>query len=167
VPAGDADAATVTAYLAHPAVLAVESSQVVRPEHLLAQNWAAVTARAGETVREVHRFEVAHVGVSTSDAAEAEAVALRFGGLFGFEVKLGNSSNFAGTAIEVMKGRSRGTLGHIAIRATNIDRAVMYLSRAGVRFVAGSEKRSPDGRLKAVYLEEEVAGFALHLLQAG
>jgi 2-dehydro-3-deoxyphosphogluconate aldolase/(4S)-4-hydroxy-2-oxoglutarate aldolase len=67
----------------------------------------------------------------------------------------------------VMKSRSRGTLGHIAIRATNIDRAVMYLSRAGVRFVPGSEKRSPDGRLKAVYLEEEVAGFALHLLQAG
>lgn len=164
-PAGGLEPSTLPRYLADRQVLAVSGSWITRPEHLRARDWLAVAALARETVRSVHRFQVVHIGLSTADAVEADVVARRFGFLFGFDVEMGNSSNFASRRIEVMKGKSRGDLGHIAIGTTNILRAVSYLSRQGVQFVPSSEKRAADGSLKAIYLSDEVAGFALHLLQ--
>lgn len=164
-PAGGIELSTMCEYLADGQVLALSGSWMTGPEFVRTKNWAAITALARDTVRAVHGFEVVHIGVSSASAADADANARRFGSLFGFDVKMGNSSNFASSGIEVMKGKSRGELGHIAIATTNISRAMTYLSRRGVEFVPGSEKRSPDGSLKAIYLADEVAGFALHLMQ--
>ena len=138
---------------------------MVKPELLRARDWAAVAALSRDAGLAVHQFAVAHVGVSTADDREAEAVARRFGALFGFEVKAGNSSIFASPGIEVVKGRSRGELGHIAIRTASIPRALAYLVRNGFAVDQGSVKLGADGSPKAIYLAEEVAGFALHLLQ--
>lgn len=165
-PTGGIERSAMGRYLADRQVLAVSGSWIARPELARMGDWAAIAALARDTVRAIHRFHVVHVGISSLDATDADAVARRFGTLFGFDVELGNSSNFASKGIEVMKGRSRGELGHIAIGTTNILRAVSYLSRQGIQFIPASEKRAPDGSLKAVYLSDEVAGFALHLLQA-
>ena len=165
VPTGGIDAATMDRYLADRRVLAVGGSWMVRPDLLKARDWTSVAALTRDAVRAVHRFAVAHVGVSSADATDAEVIARRFAALFGFDVKVGTSSIFASSGIEVVKGRSRGELGHIAIRTASIPRAVAYLGRNGFAVDPASEKRGPDGSLKAVYLEEELAGFALHLLQ--
>ncbi len=166
-PAGGIEPSMVCQYLADRQVLALSGSWMTRPDLVRARNWSAVTALAQDTVRAVHGFEVVHIGVSSADSADADSIARRFGFLFGFDVQMGNSSNFASTGIEVMKGQSRGQMGHIAIATTNISRAMSYLSRRGVEFVPESEKLAPDGSLKAIYLADEVAGFALHLLQVG
>ena len=164
LPTGGIDATSMDRYLADLRVLAVGGSWMVRPDLLRARDWAGVTALTRDAVRAVHRFGLAHVGISTADESDAGVVAARFGALFGFEVKVGNSSIFASPGIEVVKGRSRGELGHIAIRTASIPRAVAYLARRGVAVDPSSEKRGPDGRVKAVYLADEVAGFAIHLL---
>jgi 2-dehydro-3-deoxyphosphogluconate aldolase/(4S)-4-hydroxy-2-oxoglutarate aldolase len=49
-------------------------------------------------------FELAHVGINANGAGEAFEVAGVFSKLFSFEQKEGNSSTFAGSAVEVMKG---------------------------------------------------------------
>lgn len=167
VPTGGVDATNMDRYLADKRVLAVGGSWMVKPELLKARDWAAITTLTREAVRAMHRFAVAHVGLSTADAAEAEAVACSFGALFGFDVKIGNSSVFASPGIEVVKGSSRGQLGHIGIRTANIPRAVAYLARNGFEVDPLSEKRGPDGSLRAIYLADEVAGFALHLVEEG
>ena len=48
-------------------------------------------------------FELRHVGINCANEEEACTVADRFDTIFGFTKKIGNSSVFAGTAVEAMK----------------------------------------------------------------
>ena len=64
-------------------------------------------------------------------------------------------------------GSGRGTHGHIAIHTNSIPiipRAIAYLARKGVSFDLSSAKEN-NGVMNAVYLTDEVGGFALHLLR--
>ena len=63
-----------------------------------------------------------------------------------------------------MKGSGRGTQGHIAIHTNSTPRAMAYLARKGVSFDLSSAKEN-NGVMNAVYLTDEVGGFALHLLR--
>ena len=84
--------------------------------------------------------------------------------LSAFEL-VGNSSIFAGTAVEVMKSKGRGTHGHIAIGTNNVDRAVYHLGKQGVKFDETSFSFDADNHLKVAYLAEEFGGFAVHLVK--
>ena len=57
-----------------------------------------------------------------------------------------------------------GTCGHIAILTNNVDRAIYHLSQRGVKFDMDS-KNVKDGKTIAIYFADEVAGFAIHLVQ--
>ena len=164
LPTGGINAGSLDRYLAFPQVLAVGGSWMVRPELVRARDWHAITTLTRSAVLATHRFSLAHVGLSTSDASEAEVVARRFSSMFGFDVKVGTSSVFAGPNIEVVKGRSRGQFGHLAIRTASIPRAVAYLAQMGIAVDPASEKLGSDGSVKAVYLADEIAGLAVHLL---
>ena len=104
-------------------------------------------------------YSLAHVGINAENPDEALKAAKMFETLFGMIVKEGNSSVFAGTGVEVMKTPSKGTHGHIAIGTNSLDRAVYHLSRQGAAFDESTRKP------KAIYLKDEVAGFAIHLMQ--
>lgn len=111
-------------------------------------------------------FELAHVGINTENAEEADKVAQAYCDLFGFAKKVGNSSVFAGKGFEVMKSMGKGKCGHVAIKTNDIVAAKAYLESKGYKFDEASAKMKADGSLNAIYLEDEVGGFAIHLLQA-
>ncbi|GAG17884.1 unnamed protein product, partial [marine sediment metagenome] len=81
-----------------------------------------------------------------------------------FSLKEGTSSVFAGPGFEVIKNRSLGKHGHIAIATNNIHRAIAYLKMKNISLLPETAKEK-DGKLKAIYLAQEVSGFAIHLLQ--
>ena len=111
-------------------------------------------------------FQIAHVGINAENETEAAKAAKRFAFIFGMAAKDGNSSIFAGSALEVMKTPYLGKNGHIAIRTNYIERAVNYLETVlGVEFNQESAKRDNKGKLKAIYLAEEIGGCAGHLVQ--
>lgn len=85
--------------------------------------------------------------------------------MFGFEKKVGNSSIFAGTGIEIMKSSYLGTNGHIAIQTNYIQRAMYHLEKRGFSFNMETAKYDEKSNLKAVYFNGEFGGFALHLVQ--
>lgn len=58
-----------------------------------------------------------------------------------------------------------GTHGHVAIACNFPDRARAYMERIGVEFNESTAAYDENGKLKLVYLKEEVAGFAFHLIQ--
>lgn len=89
----------------------------------------------------------------------------RFESLFGFTKKVGNSSVFAGSFIEVMKAKGPGAMGHIAVGTNNVDRAVYHLSRQGVQFDESSFKYDADEHLTVAYLADDFGGFAVHLVK--
>ena len=109
-------------------------------------------------------FEVAHIGINSADADTAMGVAQAFQDAFDFAVKPGNSSNFAGTGVEVMKSQYLGANGHIAVRTNSMAVAIGELEKRGFQVDMDTAKYKGD-RLNAVYLKNEFGGFAVHLLQ--
>lgn len=114
---------------------------------------------------DAYRFAVAHVGINCADQDSTAAAVARFTELFGLPVKDGNSSTFTGALLELMKGNGRGTHGHIAIETDDLPGACQWLETQGVSFDADSAKYDADGHMIFIYLQEEIAGFAVHLLQ--
>jgi 2-dehydro-3-deoxyphosphogluconate aldolase/(4S)-4-hydroxy-2-oxoglutarate aldolase len=54
-------------------------------------------------------------------------------------------------------------MGHLAIRCNQVERAVAYFKGLGIGARPETAKRE-KGRLKAIYLDLELSGFAVHLL---
>ena len=129
-----------------------------------AGNFEKITALCREARRSLLGFEVAHIGINCPNADASAAVCDTLNSAFGFETKLGNSSNFSTPAIEVMKSNYLGEKGHIAVRTNRIDIAIAELEKAGYAVDPETAKYKGD-RMIAVYLKQEFGGFAVHLLQ--
>ncbi len=164
MPTGGINAKNLTSYLDFPKIIACGGSWMVPGDLINAGEWDKIEQLTREAVQTMLGFELVHVGINEENEEAAIKAANRFGFLFGMPVKVGNSSVFTGSIIEVMKTPFKGAHGHIAIRTNYIERAVNYLSTVlGVEFE--EPKKDEKGKYKAIYLKEEVAGFAIHLLQ--
>jgi 2-dehydro-3-deoxyphosphogluconate aldolase/(4S)-4-hydroxy-2-oxoglutarate aldolase len=111
-------------------------------------------------------LEFIHMGINNENAEEAMRSAKLFELMFGLTLKDGNKSVFAGECFEFMNGKGPGTHGHIGIRTYFVDRAIAYFERLGFEFDKDSiviDEKS--GKPKFVYFKDEVAGFAIHLVQ--
>ena len=84
--------------------------------------------------------------------------------LFNFPLKEGTNSIFAGSTFEIIKAKYLGKHGHIAITTNDIHRAIAYLKIKDISVLPKTAKEK-DGKLKAIYIAQEVSGFAIHLLQ--
>lgn len=109
-------------------------------------------------------YTLAHVGINTDNAEEAMKAAKMFETLFGLTVKEGNSSFFSGGVIEVMKAPYKGTHGHIAVGTPDVAAAQAELEEKGFAFDLGTAKYKAGGVLNAIYLQDEICGFAVHLV---
>ena len=156
---GGVNAKNVNDYLGYDQIVAVGGTWMCKSDMIKAGKWEEITAICKEAVKTMLGFSLAHVGINCDNEVEAQRAAKTLCAFFGFDYKPGNSSIFAGSAVECMKTPYLGANGHIAIATNSIDRAVYHLSRQGVEFDASTRKP------KAIYLKGEVGGFALHLVQ--
>ena len=156
---GGVNAKNVNDYLGYDQIVAVGGTWMCKSDMIKAGKWDEITAICKEAVKTMLGFSLAHVGINCENEGEAEQTAKTLCTLFGFDYKPGNSSIFAGSAVECMKAPYLGKNGHIAIGTNNIDRAVYHLGRQGVEFDESTRKP------KAIYLKGEVGGFAVHLVQ--
>ena len=164
VPTSGITLANIPAYLSCEHVAAVGGSCMAPAALVQAEDWAGITALCREAVRASLGFRIMHVGIN-GDASEGEANARRFAEIFDLPYISGGRSDFAGTAVECCKAPFPGAKGHIAIGTHSVERAVASLRARGVRFREEFKSVDDKGRLIAVYLEEEIGGFAVHLLK--
>ena len=108
-------------------------------------------------------YTFAHMGINCANAEEARKGAALLEALFGLTVREGNSSVFAGKDVELMKSPYLGKNGHIAIGTTSVLRAKAYLESMGFEFDESTAKYKGE-KLNAIYLKEEIGGFAIHLV---
>ena len=165
MPTGGINTGNLKEFLNNDVIYACGGSWMVKSELINAGEFDKIEALTREAVQLMLGFELAHVGINETDEDAADKTAGRFESIFGFTKKTGASSVFAGTAVEVMKTPGLGAKGHIGIRTNFINRAVNYLEYQGVEFDQSSAKYDDKGSLKAIYLKEEVGGFAVHLVQ--
>ena len=162
---GGINAKNVNDYLAYDQIFAVGGTWMCKSDKIKAGAWDEITAMCKEAVDTMLGLELGHIGINCADDTEAMKTAETLGSLLSMAVKPGNSSIFVGNKeFEIMKKPGRGTHGHIAILTNNVDRAIYHLSNRGVKFDLDS-KVVKNGKTTAVYMADELAGFAIHLVQ--
>ncbi|MBO5353778.1 MAG: bifunctional 4-hydroxy-2-oxoglutarate aldolase/2-dehydro-3-deoxy-phosphogluconate aldolase [Lachnospiraceae bacterium] len=164
MPTGGINAKNLKSYLDFDKIIACGGSWMVPKDLVKEGNFEEIKRLTREAVNTMLGFELRHVGINAQNENEAEDVAGSFEKLFGFTKKVGGSSVFAGTAIEVMKQPYLGANGHIAIGTNYIERAVYHMELQGFEFDMSTAKYKND-KLIAVYLKGELGGFAVHLVQ--
>lgn len=112
-------------------------------------------------------FTVAHIGINQENVAEAKETVELLGTLFGFSVRETEGSFFVNEQFEIMKMPFLGRLGHVGIRTTDADAARTYLESKGIAFNEETANYGTDGKLRVVYFQNEIAGFAVHIVQKG
>lgn len=164
IPTGGVNQQNLGEFVSNPSIHAVGGSWVCPKADIAAHNFDKITQLCAEARRGVMGFELAHVGINCESADESLAVCEELEKAFDFEVKTGNSSNFASTGVEVMKSMYLGKNGHLAVRTNKIEAAIAELTKRGFAVDMDTAKYKGD-RMVAVYLKNEIGGFAVHLLQ--
>ena len=166
MPTGGINADNLLDYLKFNKIVACGGSFMVADQLVKEKKWDEITALTKDAVKKMLGLEFLHMGINTEDKEDAEKAAKLFNFMFGMPLKETSKSIFAGDAFEFMMGKGPGKCGHIAIRTNFVDRAMAYFKRMGFEFdestIAYDDK---TGKPKFVYFKDEIAGFAIHLLQ--
>lgn len=164
IPTGGVNTQNIGEFAMSPHVHAVGGSWICPKADIEAGNFDKITALCKEARASMLGFELAHIGINCADADVSMAVCKELEAAFGFAIKEGNSSNFVSSGFEVMKKNYLGANGHIAVRTNRMALAIAELEKNG--YVLDMNTANYKGeKLNAVYLKNEVGGFALHLLQ--
>ncbi len=164
LPTGGINEQNLNEYLAFPKIVACGGSWMVPADAVAAKDWKRIETLTRSAVTAMLGLELKHVGVNSGSPEQCARDAGTLVKLLGWGLDDHKNASFVGDAFEVMKIPFRGTNGHIAIACNNIRRARWHLERRGFRFDDDSVILR-DGKLRAIYLKEEIAGFAFHLLQ--
>ncbi|MCR5605286.1 MAG: bifunctional 4-hydroxy-2-oxoglutarate aldolase/2-dehydro-3-deoxy-phosphogluconate aldolase [Treponema sp.] len=165
MPTGGVNTQNLSEYARRKNIFCMGGTWMVKADLINNEKWDEITQICKDAVKAMHGFKIEHVGINAADEAKANEIADTFA-LFGLAKKVGNSSIFADTQIEIMKKPGRGTNGHLSVLTHNVDRALAYLKQFGFNPIMetasylGEPGKSP---LKVVYLDKEIGGFAIHL----
>lgn len=163
MPTGGVNLNNMTEYLDSPKVLACGGTWMVSETLINQGQFDEITRISQEAVLKMLGFEIGHVGINPN-GNDLPNTLNQFANLFTAEPSEGATSYFVDNKIEIMKEQGLGQNGHIAIRTSNIVRAQNFLEKKGFSFDKSTEKVK-DGKVIALYLTHEIAGFAIHLVQ--
>ena len=152
-------------YLSSDKIAAVGGSFMAPSAMVDAQDWAGITALCKKAVDKSLGFTLAHVGINGESKDEGLGAAEWFNRCFGWPVKEGGRSNFAATYVECCNQRFPGKFGHIGVFTLSMRRALAYFKAHGIATREEFKNVNAKGELVAVYLEEEVGGFAVHIVK--
>lgn len=165
MPTGGINENNMLDYLAFDKILCCGGSWMVPKDAITAHDWDRITSLTRSAVDKMLGLELRHIGINSGNPEQAMKDAKLLSSLLGWEIKDGNSSTFCGTGFEMMKKPFRGTHGHIAIGTTSVARAKWHLEQRGFEFEDESTASVKNGKMIAIYLKDEIAGFAVHLVQ--
>lgn len=165
MPTGGINIHNINSYLSFEKVLACGGTWMVKKDLIENSDFEQISWLCREAMKTVLGFKLKHIGINTANENEALQTAKLFEAMFGFSPSEKNSAIFADDCIEILKKPFLGEHGHIAIAVNNVKRAQAFLERKGFAFDEDTAKISSDGRKTVIYLKEQIAGFAIHLIQ--
>lgn len=155
----------ISKYIANEKILACGASWIANSDLINSGDFAKITTLCKEAMLSMFGFSLAHLGINAQNADAAIKTANTIGALFGFNVRETPISFFAGDGVEIMKQKGYGTNGHIGIATNSIVRSVAFFERQGIEFNKDSSRLDANGNLTLIYFKEEIAGFAIHIVQ--
>lgn len=164
VPTGGIDESSLLSYLKLPGVLACGGSWMVKSDLIENKKFDEVQRLTAKAVKTMLGLKLQHIGINSPNEGEAKKRATFLADLLQFDTRDTPGSIFIGSEFEILKSKSYAEHGHVAIGTHSIERAIAYLDRKGIR--TKPETRSEkNGRLATIYLDIDVGGFAVHLIQ--
>lgn len=163
LPTGGISMSDLSVYLQSPAIAAVGGGLVAPTAELESGNFAAIAQRCQKAMEVSLGFRLAHVGINASGSEDAMKIATTIATMFQMPVIDKSRSTFAGEAVEVFKENGPGKNGHIGFKTNSVDRAVHYLKTKGIGIRPETAGYDANGNMKYVYLDVDIAGFAIHL----
>lgn len=163
MPTGGVSEENMNEYLALPNVGAIGGSFMTPSKLVKEKKWNEITDVCKAIVKKMLGFELAHVGINTKDADEANDIANTLGNVFLQEKRETAGAYFSGNVAEVVKGSFLGKNGHICIDTIDMPRAIAYLKRIGVEFNDETWTKDEKGNIVNVYLKNDIGGFAVHV----
>ncbi len=165
MPTGGINEENILSYLKNPKILACGGSFMVKDSLIKEGKFDEIEALTRNAVALMHGFEIVHVGINSENLEEATNTANTLCKLFLLTPDVRSKATFAGTKFEVMHTPFRGKMGHIAIGCNFPDRAKVYLESLGVKFDESTATYDDKGNLKFVYMQDDIGGFAFHLIK--
>lgn len=164
IPTGGTNAENLKDYLAADCVYAVGGSWLCPKKDISEANYEKIRQLCQQARNIALGYEFGHLGINCEEENSALELCEQLQSAFGFDRMAGTTSHFVTSAFEIMNNPYLGENGHIAIRTTNIHRAMVHLKKRGFEMDAGTAKYKADA-LVAIYLQRPFGGFAIHLLQ--
>ena len=164
MPTGGINLKNLESYMAFDKILACGGTWMVNPQLINEDKFEEIEALTEEAVNVMHGFELVHIGINAQNSDEAVRSANLFRNLFGFKIKEGESSIFASNRIEIMREPKFGKSGHIGIGTFSVERAQHFLESKGFKFSEETSRFDAEGKKTFVYLEDEICGFKIHLV---
>ena len=165
MPTGGINEENMLSYLSFDKIIACGGSFMVKDSLIDAGKFDEITALTRSAVFKMLGFKLVHIGINCENQEEATRSAKLVSALFGLEFKPGNKSTFSGADFEFMHSPYYGKNGHIAMATNYPDRARAYLESQGIKFIEETAAYDEKGKLKVIYLKDEICGFAIHLVK--
>lgn len=163
MPTGGVSENNMNEYLTLSNVGAIGGSFMTPSKLVKEKKWNEITEVCKAIVKKMLGFELAHVGINTKDANEANDIANTLGNVFLQEKRETSGAYFSGDVAEVVKGSFLGEHGHICIDTIDMPRTIAYLKRIGVEFNNETWAKDDKGNIINVYLKDSIGGFAIHI----
>ena len=165
VPTGGINEKNLPEYMAFPKISACGGSWMVPEDAIADKDWNRIEKLTRNAVDIMLGLEIRHIGLNHADEETARRESEKLSLLTGWPIIDKNAEGMTvGTEFEILKEIGRGTHGHIAIAACNVERAKWHLEQRGFLFDKESIRYTADGRMSMVFLKEEISGFAVHLV---
>lgn len=164
IPTGGISFKNLGSYLKNPKILACGGSYMATAEQIKSRDFAGITAACKRAVDISLGFELAHVGINADGEEDAVSTAQTIADIFRLQPRHMNSAVFAGTAVEAVKENGWGQKGHVGFFTNSIPRAMAYFGSKGISLNEESIKRDKAGQITCIYLKEDIAGFAFHVV---
>lgn len=165
IPTGGITFENLGNYMSSNNIFACGGSYMAKTDLIREENWEEITRCCRNAVDISLGFSLAHIGINHASPEEALQTAGFFCRAFRLPVAQGSSSVFAGRDVECMKSSHYGTKGHLGFYTNSTRRALAYLANAGFSVRKDSIRHTKHNDVSSAYLREEVAGFAVHIMQ--
>jgi 2-dehydro-3-deoxyphosphogluconate aldolase/(4S)-4-hydroxy-2-oxoglutarate aldolase len=164
IPTGGINKENLNSYLSYNRVHACGGSWMVKSALISSGGFDEITRLTGEAVSTLLGFEFSYLGISERNPEKALESATFLSNAFRLPLEESAASFSAGSHLEITKGPLPENKNYISIRTNNIHRAIAYLNRKGVSTLPESSKEE-NGKPDTVYLDKDVAGFAIRIVE--
>lgn len=162
MPTGGINEHNLSDYLSFDKVMACGGTWMVPKDLMKAKDFKQIEQLTRTAVKKMLNMKLAHVGINSTDQSDLCAESLN---RFSYETLDERTNSIFVGDVELMKNPAYGKVGHLAYSTSNVDRAVFYLKQAGFTFDEKSVVYDASHHLTFIYANEEVHGFALHLVK--